>query len=1513
MKEDELKSLEVSVDEDDGGWAGHHAEVDYSKEVVFDDSDEEEGDEKGRFVGSHAAWERMEDGGRRHKQPAAVLQVCVCVCVRACVRACVRVTLWETLLTYCLLCSMLQKPGTGGREVARLQHQLSSEDQPPRHMKQGHHYAPYEQKHATRSHYGGQELHQGAWSWQQPPRRAWDRPPEIQRRTVSSDEGDWRQGDQLMQEQADSLRQRSESASSREDLERSDDFGTETPSHAREPMKSRQQLRIMMREITDSPSPDSQVKDVPVPVTAESKPHQGWSVAAQQLPPPPQKARSPVSAKEAPTEEEQLHSPVDSIATAWAADSVATKTAWDASNRGPVSTGRRLYEPEGQASMKKFSVYKRIHDKDHNGQDKKPSGSSGHEPADTPSTPGEGKVALLKGDMERPPSASEEITPVQRTEVVQAAEENAEIESGKGQKRGGAGYQKTQHGRGRMPSRGEEAKGNAKQPGDGGRQPRGDSRRSRDRRQQQQQHQDNSRHPNGDNRQPPRSTTEAKDSSHPWGGMPASDDTRRPSAEAKHEDKYPDSREPRSSFSDSGAIQESGPSFEDSRQARGSVSNLGPSQQTQRGPRQPLSDSKQRHGESRRPQADSKQPHGDTGQPQADSRRYQADSRRPHVDSRRPQGDSKQPHGGTRQPQDDSRRSQGDSRRPHGDSRRPQGDSKQPHGDTIQPQDDSRRSQGDSRRPQGDSKQPHGDTRRPHGDSRRGQGDRQPQGDHSRGSKVAASRQPQNDLKRSQGDTRQPQPNSRGPQEEDFRETRGDSGGSRSSAPTQSDLQQSHGEARPIRGDQRQPRGDTSKAARGCRDRGRRDEPRKNQEARKQDRNDKESPAPEGRSSGGQRKEAHLQVSEDASTVQPVGSEESRKVSTASERERFDPPHTQHAKDARARPLPKDDPSRGSRAGKYDHQRPPEGRDKRQENRHGRGLPSQNTEWEGEPKESARRAARQSERRPTPAAKQEGNMAVQSRGKPRDYPAAPEKPVQMQEAQTDPVPSEMKSISVESSKQEYQQAGRGARNSSARGRGQRGDPDGNRAMPGPHDGRQRESRKPNNASTTDSRPPRREGGGRERTTRREPRHPDTVQQLKPVMWQAESAEIGKEHEGPREGLEVTITDSAALARPHDVAQMYDLSSPQVFVVDQTEGPDALLSPVDDGDFTEVVSKREKRDKKDKKEASRRPEDSYNSQQRGARKGGVHGSREEVSSSRSQAKQGSHAPLGPRGRGRQTVDGAKVTGPRGHGGGGAIVSQWEATYSKSVSGAQMSPPNPVLPETELTTTLTPLSGGQVPTTPSPSPGVIGSGILSPTSQNTSKMFGGSGGGRTHALGEVERQADSGNYTLFSGLSGDMFHGVVAVPRSDVTQSKESRRSPAAPADPGRILGKAIQDTIQQEHPKTAQPTGSLKQPQLQQTDASLVLQTQSPRGFTEVGCVSEDQGQPQQSSSERPQQEAGRPAPGRGRGVAAGRTPGPRTTNAPEHHTGSHGSDRGTTEGQVGGQRSVSVALLGMHT
>ena len=45
MKSEELKNLELPDEDDDvGGWAGYHEEVDYSKKVVFNDSsDDEEG------------------------------------------------------------------------------------------------------------------------------------------------------------------------------------------------------------------------------------------------------------------------------------------------------------------------------------------------------------------------------------------------------------------------------------------------------------------------------------------------------------------------------------------------------------------------------------------------------------------------------------------------------------------------------------------------------------------------------------------------------------------------------------------------------------------------------------------------------------------------------------------------------------------------------------------------------------------------------------------------------------------------------------------------------------------------------------------------------------------------------------------------------------------------------------------------------------------------------------------------------------------------------------------------------------------------------------------------------------------------------------------------------------------------------------------------------------------------------------------------------------------------------
>lgn len=43
VKNEELKNLELPDEDDDvGGWAGYHEEVDYSKKVVFNDSSDDE-------------------------------------------------------------------------------------------------------------------------------------------------------------------------------------------------------------------------------------------------------------------------------------------------------------------------------------------------------------------------------------------------------------------------------------------------------------------------------------------------------------------------------------------------------------------------------------------------------------------------------------------------------------------------------------------------------------------------------------------------------------------------------------------------------------------------------------------------------------------------------------------------------------------------------------------------------------------------------------------------------------------------------------------------------------------------------------------------------------------------------------------------------------------------------------------------------------------------------------------------------------------------------------------------------------------------------------------------------------------------------------------------------------------------------------------------------------------------------------------------------------------------------
>ena len=60
VKADDLRSMELP-EEDEGGWAGHHEEVDYTKEVVFEDSSDEESPSKSNKTKSPRKADRKED------------------------------------------------------------------------------------------------------------------------------------------------------------------------------------------------------------------------------------------------------------------------------------------------------------------------------------------------------------------------------------------------------------------------------------------------------------------------------------------------------------------------------------------------------------------------------------------------------------------------------------------------------------------------------------------------------------------------------------------------------------------------------------------------------------------------------------------------------------------------------------------------------------------------------------------------------------------------------------------------------------------------------------------------------------------------------------------------------------------------------------------------------------------------------------------------------------------------------------------------------------------------------------------------------------------------------------------------------------------------------------------------------------------------------------------------------------------------------------------------------------
>ena len=59
VKDHDLQNMDA--DDDDEGWAGHHEEVDYTKEVVFEDSSDEEsnGDKRDQLVVGHQHSEVM--------------------------------------------------------------------------------------------------------------------------------------------------------------------------------------------------------------------------------------------------------------------------------------------------------------------------------------------------------------------------------------------------------------------------------------------------------------------------------------------------------------------------------------------------------------------------------------------------------------------------------------------------------------------------------------------------------------------------------------------------------------------------------------------------------------------------------------------------------------------------------------------------------------------------------------------------------------------------------------------------------------------------------------------------------------------------------------------------------------------------------------------------------------------------------------------------------------------------------------------------------------------------------------------------------------------------------------------------------------------------------------------------------------------------------------------------------------------------------------------------------------
>ena len=198
---------------------------------------------------------------------------------------------------------------------------------------------------------------------------------------------------------AQARRHSSESHSSSE--ERLADIDNQEHAEAKPPEKSRQILKIMMRPLVDKESGDAQAKEPSTAAPTEAKQHHSWMKPQPKpptpTPPPSQEDTKPEETSEKTGEEKERRVLIKALSPTEQSTSPMDPTfnaPWDSLNRGPVSTQRKLYEPEGPTSEKKFSVYRRLHDHEKK-QTPAPSGSQ----TNTPTSPvvDSDKVSLLKG------------------------------------------------------------------------------------------------------------------------------------------------------------------------------------------------------------------------------------------------------------------------------------------------------------------------------------------------------------------------------------------------------------------------------------------------------------------------------------------------------------------------------------------------------------------------------------------------------------------------------------------------------------------------------------------------------------------------------------------------------------------------------------------------------------------------------------------------------------------------------------------------------------------------------------------------------------------------------------------------------------------------------------------------------------------------------------------------------------------------------------------------------------